>query len=362
MNNPEFMYYITIIFGPVALLLFGYFVLRTFGFTLKDVGRFFCSFENYLFFILPGILPFLAIANAPERFFGTPSQTGLPWEWEGKQLGIALSFLTYYLGLWMHWFGWKCYEEYRAIRDTETSTIQSANDGLVEIQGTAQPLQENQLISAPLSQNSCLYYQIDGLIKAKEDQTSHHSPYDTLFQEEQIRPFLIEDESGAILVDPNAFQLGGMTVEEAKQGAGTIHEASYETLSAFKTDIDLDVKTRMKTSGYDREWMEALDPQEFYCCERTLLPGSTMYALGSKKPLETIENHLPDDVQIPEQITHCLTEDPERNLFILSERKEKQVAERNKKSALFFILTGSLLSLTVLGIYIWIFGVLFLPV
>jgi len=89
------------------------------------------------------------------------------------------------------------FQRARIIEDTPTSRIRSAAQGYVELEGIADDLPNNKLIS-PLTKNACVWfeYEIERYVGGK------HSRWVTEEKDESEQHFILKDDTGQCLVNP----------------------------------------------------------------------------------------------------------------------------------------------------------------
>ncbi|RMG52098.1 MAG: hypothetical protein D6717_12290, partial [Gammaproteobacteria bacterium] len=107
--------------------------------------------------------------------------------------GVLLGAVT---GLVLLWTGWR---RLRLVEDVPTSKIRSAAQGVVELQGTARALPGPELV-APGTQIPCLWY------RYRLEERVHHGQHDSWRTVESRTSgdlFLIEDETGRCIIDPD---------------------------------------------------------------------------------------------------------------------------------------------------------------
>ena len=125
----------------------------------------------------------------------------LAWSLFAPQIFIATASAATAAGL--AFFAWiDCHRRGRAVADTPTSLIASAAQGYVELAGTSRPLPGRQLV-APLSGESCVWYRYR-IERYDGDDWSIEE------EDESETPFLIEDASGACMIQPQGAEMTGL--------------------------------------------------------------------------------------------------------------------------------------------------------
>jgi len=187
----------------------------------------------------------------------------------------------------------------RLIEHLPTSPVGGVVYGLSEIKGTAEPHESAGLLTAPLSESSCIYYFYEE--KKKDDDS-----WTTVRKEEQCVPFRCSDDSGSIVVDASDYDPREAGSSRTKRNA-----TSAEFISATTTS---------RTSG-SRKYRE-----------HRIEPGDALYVLGSA----TIDAETHDRLRITNPDSDTEDDLP----FIVSNRPEKDVMLRKAFNAFIFLAVG----------------------
>ena len=99
--------------------------------------------------------------------------------------------------------GYKQFKKSSLIKNTPTSRIRSIAMGPVEIKGTVQPFNAN-LIS-PFTQKECIYWKVEIYEYKKTSEDS--SDWVKIFEKENSSEFMLQDETGKVLVDPTGAEI-----------------------------------------------------------------------------------------------------------------------------------------------------------
>lgn len=147
------------------------------------------------------------------------------------------------------WGGFACLRLKRFVEDTPTSRIRSLAMGLVEVRGRA--IRRYALV-APMTQNACVWYR---LRKYRRDRNSWRLTGES---DSGHVPFILDDGSGRIVVDPAGATVKAKTEQTGYPGESTLLGASVD-------------------GGPDEKWVEEL------ICE-----GTTLYVLGQARPAREV--------------------------------------------------------------------------
>ena len=122
--------------------------------------------------------------------FAVALHVGTRWMWL-TAFSVAIP-----VNLW----GWLAALHYRrAVLDTPTSRVGSAAQGFVELQGTARPV-DGQDILSPVTQLPCLWYRY--VVEQRRRDT-----WEVIDSDESIAAFELDDGSGVCLIDPAGAQI-----------------------------------------------------------------------------------------------------------------------------------------------------------
>jgi len=104
-------------------------------------------------------------------------------------------------GVYLYLRGFRLLRLKRLILNTPFSRIHSASIGLVEVAGT--PVGP-QVLTAPLSGDSCFYYRVRAWQWVQSDDKHE---WKSVLDESHYVPFFLEDQTGRVLVDPQGAEM-----------------------------------------------------------------------------------------------------------------------------------------------------------
>ena len=205
------------------------------------------------------------------------------------------------------WRAYQVYQSYRHIADTPTSRIASAAQGYCELQGWAEWMSGDELLS-PFSQQRCVWY----CCRIETHDSGHtigHWQEQSCEKSDEL--FIIKDETGDCIVLP--------------QGAKVI--ASSQRRWYGNQEVD-----RYNSASKNAGWIQWLGPGKRYrFTEELILVADNLYVLGDFK---TEKNHL-HEVELKKRINEKLTlwkQQPHRYLkgFDFDNNNKIQGAEWNR--------------------------------
>jgi hypothetical protein len=215
----------------------------------------------------------------------------------------------------------------KLIEDTPTSKIRSIAMGLVEVNGTAKPIDKNMLTS-PFSKDECVYYKYT--IEEYRRQ-GKHSRWVTVKSEEDRQKFIVADETGEVIVDPS--------------GADISIPVDHEFDSGFGKDPDVKVQAFLKQKGINFEtWLGFNKRMRFR--EYIIEPGDKLYVMA-----DAIDN---PDVGIGKAATSAenvmLAKGQHNDLFCISDKTEMHVLGKYMWMSAGAIIAGGFLF--IIGLYL----------
>jgi hypothetical protein len=117
--------------------------------------------------------------------------------WIGASIIIVISLVAFKRMV-------KWWNRSRMIQDVPTSKVRSASQGYVELTGLAKSMDGPAIVS-PLSRKSCVWYRykIEEKVKQYDSKGRSKSHWKVVKQETSEELFLLEDETGRCVIDPD---------------------------------------------------------------------------------------------------------------------------------------------------------------
>ena len=119
---------------------------------------------------------------------------------------IVAAFIGLLGGVFIFYHGFKQRSKYRLILSTPTSKIRSVAVGVCELHGQAQVL-DTPLIS-PFSMSECVYYRYD---VQEHRRSGKSSRWVSISEFSSTAPFLLRDDTGSIVVEPEGAEMHAET-------------------------------------------------------------------------------------------------------------------------------------------------------
>lgn len=93
----------------------------------------------------------------------------------------------------------KVYRRTKRMSDTETTAVRDVEPGVVELKGTARPAEDEGTVSGPISGKDAV---ASSVTVERYSSGGKHSSWKTIHEQETVRPFVLDDGTGEVRVDP----------------------------------------------------------------------------------------------------------------------------------------------------------------
>lgn len=241
------------------------------------------------------------------------------------EVGDVIAVLFFFgVGLFLIYKGFDEYRAGRLIRDTATEKVRSAAVGRTELKGTAKP--DDEVFERPFTDGECLYahYEI-----SEEHEDHSHDPDDpgtdttwtTVDSGTWVTDFYLEDDTGEILVEPEADAKFEVSDEYTTTYRVHEHESEPPEVREFLEET----ASTTPTSHHERRYTEEVIP-----------PSESAYVLGGAEPREDGSGANEDQLVI--------RRDGGSNRFIISDMIEDELTSSLSRRAPFLIVLGLVFS------------------
>lgn len=236
---------------------------------------------------------------------------------------------------------WKLRPVYHILRNDPISVRDLVyHDGPAEVEGTAELADDGDVVRAPCSDIDCLAYEYE---VQEYRSSSNNSYWKTLDEGSDAAPFLVEDETGTVRVDPTGATLE-FEPETVKVPAG---EEPPDTIAQYLRETEAVDPQHDKTVNLVVTELNTGNDQRFI--ERRLDIGESVYVYGDVEDAPAGEwgSRLVDAV---------LTRGEAADLLVISDTSERGTAWRLGKRPLLWTLAGLVLTvpgLVLLGFWLW---------
>jgi len=231
------------------------------------------------------------------------------------------------VGLYAMYSGIDKYRKSRLIKDTPTEQIRSMAVGRTELEGTAHEI--GKPYSQPFVDDDCLYasweieeYTSSGSNRGKSWSTVESGAY--------TEPFLLEDETGEVVVDATADATWELTGEQTRRWTVDSRSQPRSDIVNFCNYQDIS-----PTASNKRRYTQTVLP-----------PQTSVYVLGESTPRDLSED---DDLFEKIDLTDAgqrlkIERDDGSGRFIISDMNEDEIATYYSRRAPFYVFGGLLLS------------------
>ncbi|WP_440763616.1 GIDE domain-containing protein [Natronorubrum sp. DTA7] len=229
----------------------------------------------------------------------------------------------------------------RILRSRPDSVLDTTDGGRIELRGTARPVDDGRRCRAPLSDTPCLAYEYE---IERYSSSKNGSNWSTIDADEGYVPFLLEDDSGNVLIEPPGADLRLETDNRITVDAGT---EPPSTIARFIEDTDA---IDDQATGSDRGILDRLTDSDRRFTERLLVPDEEVHVLGTAR-YDTTVSSAPGQVNaavgVDEaayadsrwlRLRHALFGDP----FIISDSTERRLGLRAGAQGLLTLGIGAL--------------------
>jgi len=196
-------------------------------------------------------------------------------------------------------------------------------DGPVEVQGTARLSEDHGTVHTPFTESNCLAFEYE----TQEYRSSGKSSYwKTLDKGGAWVPFLVEDDTGAVRVDPEGaelhFEEHSVRIDGGQEPPERIAEYIAGTEDVDPQDRSIDLVVTELDYGNDQRFIE-----------RRLDVGENAYVYGSVGP-------APGGEWGSRLVDAEVRDDPALPAFVVSDSSERGTAWRIGKGALGWVAVG----------------------
>jgi hypothetical protein len=264
--------------------------------TKIDLGHVKVDVSDYMH--LEHILAYLFIAVTVP----IPLVLGKPLSTVEGYGGYFALVVLYSLGVGSVLWGLKTFRRYRAITGTENSMISSLPDGNVGISGRAKSI-DNNLKTAPLSQEECLYYKVKVIDSGVMSAGGRRDKI--IFDEESSDNFILDDGTDFCIVD----------LEEADIKVGKNLKLNEEDEREI---VDQFLSRRgIETSPYGTVFEE-----------RIIKPNQELYVYGHS------------DTTAVDQERYKTIEKGDSPFYLISDQSEEEIEQKTGKWYIIAIMGG----------------------
>ena len=234
---------------------------------------------------------------------------------------IALLFMI--CGLFLFFKGFGEFRQKRLIQDIPTSTVRGLAMGLVELEGRAK---KTKLLKSPFSNTACVFYKYE---IERYQKSGKSGQWITMARGNSGDvPFYLKDPTGQVLIAPS--------------GAKYILPADYIHRSGSLGKIPANLKSFMKEKKIDYRGLLGIR-HNLRFQESVIKENDSLYVLGhaQKNPSQLNKINKHGDVA---DVMVGKTKGKHHRMFIISDRKQKDVIKHLHRTFILAIIVGFVLA------------------
>lgn len=223
-------------------------------------------------------------------------------------------------GLILIYKGVDAYRKSRLIKDTSTERVRSMAVGRTELEGVANEIDTP--LKQPFTDGECLYasWKIEEYTKDSDDDWS----WDTIDSGAYTEPFILEDETGRVVVDAETDATWELSGELTRRWTISGGSSPNGVISEFCS----------------QQGVSSVDSNKRRYTQTVLPPATSVYVLGESTPYDVgeIESITDADQRLKIQ------RDAGSDRFIISDMAEEELASYYGKRAPLYAIGGLVLS------------------
>jgi hypothetical protein len=224
------------------------------------------------------------------------------------------------VGIYFFLKGFGEWSEYNTISNTPTSKVEGIAAGFVEIYGEA--LAKGNYLISPFCGEECVFYKY-----TVEEYRSHgkSSSWDIIRMGQSDSPFLVQDETGKIEINPKGAEFEVVDKRQYKLNTG---DNTPENIKEFLKSVNLSDNIPLLNLGPIKI---GANPRRY--TEYTIEKGQKIFVTGTAVPKEGVSSDRHEDMLV-------IKKGDFNKFFYISDRKEKDVLSDTRNKALLYLIGG----------------------
>jgi hypothetical protein len=225
----------------------------------------------------------------------------------------------YFISAFREW------SHYKTIVNTPTSKVEAIAAGFVEVYGEAIP--KGDYLRSPFSGEPCTFYKY-----TIEEYRSHgkSSSWDVIKKGQSNDPFLVQDETGKIEVDPTGAEFEVVDKKQFKVNPG---DYTPPEITNFINTIGMSDNTPMFSLGLIHI---GANPRRY--TEYVIEKGQNVFVTGTAVPKEGVQSEKHEDMLL-------IRKGNFNKFFYISDEGEKDILRFMRTSVIFHMGVGGLAAL-----------------
>lgn len=236
--------------------------------------------------------------------------------------------------------GYRIYTEYRLIKDIPRSAVRSLAMGIVEIHGRVKSAAKTLL--SPFTKVECVYFKYKIEERRRTGGKQPRTYWATIASGSKFVPFLAQDETGTVPVDPSGAEFNTRIRQEYRHKAG-LFGGFQRFIQAFERLRSGDVEELVDVP---MDELEPVDPGDSFNWYSVGDRRYREYYLCNAEPLFLIGTAAVNNTDG----STVIVKGENNPTFIISDRTEKGILKQLRTSFLLF--TAVSLILILVGLYV----------
>lgn len=234
--------------------------------------------------------------------------------------------------------GFYKWSHYNTIVNTPTSKIEAIATGFVEVYGEA--LAKVEYLTSPFCGEECVFYKY-----TVEEYRHHgkHSSWDVIRKGQSEAPFLVQDETGKIEVNPRDAEFEVVDKREFRINPG---DGTPDKIREFLKEVSLNDNVPLLDLGPIHL---GANPRRY--TEYTIEKGQKIFVTGTAVPKEGVRSDKHEDMLV-------IRKGDFNKFFYISDRGEKGVLGGMRNKALLYLIGGGIACLSGLAYIFFRIGIL----
>jgi len=234
--------------------------------------------------------------------------------------------------------GFREWSHYNTIINTPTSKVEAIAAGFVEVYGEA--LAKGEYLISPFCGEECVFYKY-----TVEEYRHHgkHSSWDVIRRGQTEAPFLVQDETGKIEVDPKGAEF---EVTDRRQYRVNPGDGTPKKILEFLKQVSLNDNVPLLDLGPIHL---GANPRRY--TEYIIEKGQNIFVTGTTVPKEGVQSDKHEEMLV-------IRKGDFNKFFYISDMAEKKVLGGMRSGALIFLIGGGIVTLIGLAYIFFRLGIL----
>lgn len=247
--------------------------------------------------------------------------------------GFFAVVIGFFLGLYLLYKGIKKFRKSQLIKNTPTEKVQSMAVGRTELEGVGKATDEP--MDAPFTDDDCIFadWEVEEYKKRGDNRK-----WVTVASGTKVKPFILEDETGEVVVDATSSATWTIKDEDKWRTGGRSDPPNNHISQFCQSEAEISPTSRHRR----RYTQEIIEPEE------------TVYVLGEATPRDVDD----DEIEVTDAGQRLkITRDDASGFFIISNKGEEALQSFYGKWGPIYTIGGLLLSAVCLYLILSYMGI-----